>query len=54
VPGCYLDREGIAAGGHKKMSERLGADLHYQHEDNDVGKPAHINTIALVIHMRIR
>jgi hypothetical protein len=25
-----------------------------EHEDNDVGKPAHINTIALVIHMRIR
>lgn len=47
-------RNRVAVGGSKKVSERLTADLYYQREDNDSGIPAHINTIALVVQMRIR
>jgi hypothetical protein len=47
-------RNRAAAGGRKQIGERLTANLYYQREDNERGKLAHINTIALRLEMRLR
>ena len=47
-------RNRVGAGGHRKFGERFASDLYYQREDNDAGTPAHIDTIALLIELRIR
>jgi len=44
----------MAAAGRKEFNERLAADHYYQRENNDHGNPAHINTIALVVELRLR
>ena len=47
-------RNRVAAGAHKKFGERFASDLYYQREDNQAGTPAHINTIAFLMELRIR
>lgn len=47
-------RNRIVGGGHKAFTERIAGDLYYQRENNSNSKPAHINTIAVLLELRIR
>lgn len=47
-------RNRVAAGARKTIGKRVAGSLYFQSEDNQIGVPAHIETIALLIEVRIR
>ena len=48
-------RNRLAVGGQEVSGERFTAELYYQREDNKAGgEPRHINTVALVLEIRLR
>jgi hypothetical protein len=44
----------VAAGGRKKLNDRLAGNIYYQREDNKAGSLRLINTLALMLEVRIR
>ena len=48
-------RNRLAVGGQEVSGERFTTELYYQREDNKAGgEPRHINTVALVVEIRLR
>jgi hypothetical protein len=47
-------RNRVAAGARKAIGERIAGNLYFQWEDNQIGIPAHIATIAMLLEVRIR
>ena len=47
-------RNRVAIGARKMMGERVAGNLYFQWESNQIGEPAHISTIALLMEVRIR
>jgi hypothetical protein len=49
-------RNRVAAGAQKKFNDRFAVDLYYQREDSKAAgtEPPHVNTVAIVIYVRIR
>jgi hypothetical protein len=47
-------RNRFAVGGRKTFTDRFTASLYYQSENNSVSNPKHINTIAILIELRLR
>ena len=47
-------RNRMAAGGRKTIGKRVVGNVYFQREDNQISSPAHINTIALLVEVRVR
>ncbi|HEY6331832.1 MAG TPA: DUF2490 domain-containing protein, partial [Blastocatellia bacterium] len=49
-----LTKNRVAAGGRKVLSDRLALNFYYQRQDDDRSNPAHINTLGVLVELRIR